>query len=51
MYRDFQENTVNSDGSFVMWIVVIAGIYTLHTAYSYLLPWYWGKTTANRNGD
>ena len=30
MYRDFQENTINSDGSFGMWIVVIAIIYGIH---------------------
>lgn len=27
MYRDFQENTINSDGAFGMWFVVIAALY------------------------
>lgn len=30
MYRDFQENTINSDGAFGMWILYIATIYTIH---------------------
>lgn len=44
-YRDFQENTINSDGSFGMWIVYIAAIYCLHETYNYLLPWYWKYVT------
>ena len=30
MYRDFQENSINSDGAFGMWFVVIAIIYLSH---------------------
>jgi hypothetical protein len=30
MYRDFQENTINSDGSFGMWFVIIFAIYLAH---------------------
>jgi hypothetical protein len=51
MYRDFQENTINSDGSFGMWIVVIAAIYLGHEIYNYFLPWYWNKTAPCKNGE
>jgi len=27
MYRDFQENTINSDGAFGMWFVVFTSFY------------------------
>jgi hypothetical protein len=50
MYRDFQENTINSDGSFGMWIAYIAGFYLIHEAYTYFLPWYWNKTAPCKNG-
>jgi hypothetical protein len=30
MYRDFQENTINSDGAFGMWIAYISAIYLIH---------------------
>ncbi len=51
MYRDFQENTINSDGSFGMWTVVICAIYLGHTLYSYFIPWYWNKTASVKNGE
>ena len=51
MYRDFQENTINSDGSFGMWIVVVAAIYCLHAVYHYFIPWYWNKTATCKNGE
>ena len=41
MYRDFQENTVNSDGSFGMWIVYMGGIYLIHFFYTYMIPFRW----------
>lgn len=41
VYRDFQENTINSDGSFGMWIVYMAVAYSIHETYNYLIPWYW----------
>ena len=41
MYRDFQENTINSDGSFAMWTVWVAVLYLIHEMYNYILPWYW----------
>jgi hypothetical protein len=51
MYRDFQENTLNSDGSFAMWILFIAIIYTGHVLYTYMIPWYWNKTATCKNGE
>ena len=51
MYRDFQENTVNSDGSFSMWIAYISAIYCIHTLYSYMIPFYWNKTASVKNGE
>lgn len=51
MYRDFQENTVNSDGSFGMWIVAVAALYCLHAVYHYFIPWYWNKTASCKNGE
>ena len=43
MYRDFQQNTINSDGSFGMWIAYLAVAYGIHEMYSYFIPWYWHK--------
>lgn len=51
MYRDFQENTINSDGSFGMWIAYIAAIYLAHEMYNYFLPWYWNRTAPCKNGE
>jgi hypothetical protein len=44
MYRDWQENTLNSDGAFSMYIYLLCGIYVTHTFYSYVVPWYWIST-------
>ena len=51
MYRDFQENTINSDGAFGMWITYIVAIYSVHELYNYVLPWYWNKTATCKNGE
>lgn len=51
MYRDFQENTINSDGAFGMWISYLAAIYIIHEMYNYFLPWYWNKTATCKNGE
>jgi hypothetical protein len=51
MYRDFQENTINSDGSFGMWTVYVCAIYLFHELYSYFIPWYWNKTATVKNGE
>ncbi len=50
MYRDFQENTINSDGSFSMWTAYLAAIYLIHLFYNYLIPWYWQKNAHCHNG-
>eukprot|EP01017_Pseudomicrothorax_dubius_P018095 TRINITY_DN2014_c0_g1_i1.p1 TRINITY_DN2014_c0_g1~~TRINITY_DN2014_c0_g1_i1.p1 ORF type:complete len:221 (+),score=35.90 TRINITY_DN2014_c0_g1_i1:124-786(+) len=50
MYRDFQENTINSDGWFGMWIFWLCFIYVLHTMYNYMLPYYWLWTPV-QNGE
>jgi hypothetical protein len=51
MYRDFQENTINSDGSFGMWLSYIFGGYFIHQMYNYFVPWYWNKNAHIRNGE
>lgn len=51
MYRDFQENTLNSDGSFAMWILFFAFVYLIHEIYNYFIPWYWNKTAPCKNGE
>ena len=51
MYRDFQEFTINSDGAFGMWFVIIGSLYLIHEMYNYFLPWYWNKTATISNGE
>jgi hypothetical protein len=51
MYRDFQENTISSDGSFGMWIIAVTLVYTIHATYGYFIPWYWNKTASCKNGE
>jgi hypothetical protein len=51
MYRDFQENTLNSDGAFAMWVAFLGLLYSLHAVYNYFLPWYWNKTGPCMNGE
>ena len=51
MYRDFQENTINSDGSFGIWIILISFVYSCHAIYGYFIPWYWNKTASCKNGE
>ena len=51
MYRDFQENSINSDGAFGMWIVYIAAAYMAHECYNYIFPYYWFKTAHCKNGE
>ena len=41
MYRDWQENTVNSDGWFAMMVYIVCGIYSIHVVATYLVPSYW----------
>lgn len=40
-FRDFQENTLNSDGWFAMFVVYVCAIYSAWTYYSYVYPSYW----------
>eukprot|EP01016_Furgasonia_blochmanni_P024748 TRINITY_DN2670_c0_g2_i10.p1 TRINITY_DN2670_c0_g2~~TRINITY_DN2670_c0_g2_i10.p1 ORF type:complete len:282 (-),score=78.65 TRINITY_DN2670_c0_g2_i10:1351-2103(-) len=49
-FRDFQENTINSDGWFGMWIVVWCAVYVVHLWYSYMLPYYWMRSPM-KNGE
>jgi hypothetical protein len=49
MYRDVQENTINSDGWFGMWIFWYAVIYGIHFYYTYMYPYYW--TTRSMEND
>jgi hypothetical protein len=51
MYRDFQENSINSDGSFGMWVAYVSALYVAHTIYGYFIPWYWNKNASCKNGD
>merc|ERR1712159_626271 len=48
-YRDFQENTINTDGWFGMWIFYIAFIYIIHFFYNYMLPYYWIRSSVKNN--
>merc|ERR1711976_235139 len=41
MFRDFQENSINSDGWFAMFIVFGGTMAILNAMYSYFLPFYW----------
>lgn len=49
MYRDLQENSINQDGWFGMWIFYIAIIYSTHLFYNYMIPYYW-VTQNPKNG-
>eukprot|EP01015_Nassula_variabilis_P002748 TRINITY_DN1160_c0_g1_i5.p1 TRINITY_DN1160_c0_g1~~TRINITY_DN1160_c0_g1_i5.p1 ORF type:complete len:233 (+),score=30.11 TRINITY_DN1160_c0_g1_i5:148-846(+) len=50
MFRDWQENTINTDGWFGMWIAVWSALYIVHTTYSYIIPYYWASTP-NKNSQ
>jgi hypothetical protein len=41
MYRDWQENSLNSDGSFSLWIYAFGAAYLVHLLYSFMIPYYW----------
>ncbi len=51
MYRDFQQNSINSDGAFGMWLAYIGAIYIIHELYNYGLPWYWNRNASVKNGE
>jgi hypothetical protein len=50
MFRDFQENTINSDGWFAWFVVLVCGGFVVHEFYSYLIPYHWVKH-AVKNGE
>ena len=41
MYKDLQENSINGDGSFGIWVYLICGVYLVHMIYTYFIPYYW----------
>ena len=51
VFRDFYENTPNSEGWFAMLVVVVCGAYLIWTFYCYLIPWYWINIQPVRNGE
>lgn len=51
MYRDFQENTLNSDGSFAQWITVLCGLYVVHVIVTYMMPFYWVRSSIKNDED
>merc|ERR1740139_720782 len=50
MFRDFQENTMNSDGWFAMFVVYVCAFYVIYEMYNYVLPYYW-NTGHKKNGE
>ncbi len=42
-YRDFQENTMNSDGWFAMFVCYVCLSFAAWTVYCYMLPYYWAN--------
>ena len=51
VFRDFQENTPNSEGWFAMFIVIVGVLYVAWTFYCYYLPWIWVGAKPVRNGE
>ena len=49
-WKDPQENSLNGDGFFAMFVYYVCAAYTFWTIYIYLLPWYWSGRDA-RNGN
>ena len=51
-FRDFVDNTINSDGWFAMFVVFVCGIFSFWTLYCYIIPSYWNGTRPIKNeGD
>lgn len=50
MFRDFQENSINSDGWFAWFVLLFCGGFVVHEFYSYIIPWYWIKSKT-KNGE
>ena len=39
-FRDFQENTINSEGWFAAFVYIVCGLYSILTLYAYVFPYY-----------
>ena len=51
VFRDFTENTSNSEGWFAMVVVIVCAAFGIWTIYCYFLPWYWVNARPVRNGE
>ena len=49
-WRDVQENSLNSDGFFAMFVYYVCGVFALWTLYCYVFPSYW-LYKGQRNGE
>jgi len=49
-FRDYQENSMNSDGWFAMFVVYVCAAYTFYTIYNWILPYYW-MSHQKKNGE
>ncbi len=50
-FRDFQDNTINSDGWFAMLVVFVCLTYSLWTLMIYIIPHYWLNGKPVKNGE
>ena len=41
MYRDWQENSINSDGWFAMLVYFVCFVYSVHVFFTYIVPHTW----------
>ena len=41
MYRDWQENSINSDGWFAMLVYFVCFVYSVHVIFTYIIPHTW----------
>lgn len=49
-FRDFQDNTINSDGWFAMFVVFVSLTFGSWTLYVYIFPSYWTNNRPIKNG-
>jgi hypothetical protein len=50
MWKDVQENNLNSDGSFSCYIYLLCGIYGVHYIITYMIPYYFIRSPL-KNGE
>lgn len=50
-FRDFQDNTINSDGWFAMFVVFVCLSFSFWTLYVYIFPSYWIGMKPIKNGE